>query len=254
MAGLDGIRNKIHPGDPMDKDLYDLPPEELKGIPTVCGSLREAIGALEADHEFLLAGDVFSSDQIESYHRAEMDRGVSLRTHPAPGRVRDVLLGLIRVVSRSGVSAPRRRKTAGCFYYLPLPLRGRGREREAARVRVSASRLACRTPHCWRKLCADPIALTLDASRLDLSREAGEVIPRTNGQAKQAKHKLRVVQADCPIDRQYLRRHAKVFRQTPDNSANSLLARLLILPATRPAVTQCAGVIRGRYRTRQCGT
>ena len=67
MAGLDGIRNKIHPGDPMDKDLYDLPPEELKGIPTVCGSLREAIGALEADHEFLLAGDVFSNDQIESY-------------------------------------------------------------------------------------------------------------------------------------------------------------------------------------------
>jgi glutamine synthetase len=67
MAGLDGIRNKIHPGDPMDKDLYDLPPDELKGIPTVCGSLREAIGALEADHEFLLAGDVFAIDQIESY-------------------------------------------------------------------------------------------------------------------------------------------------------------------------------------------
>ena len=67
MAGLDGIRNKIHPGDPMDKDLYDLPPEELKGIPTVCGSLREAISALEGDHEFLLAGDVFSTDQIESY-------------------------------------------------------------------------------------------------------------------------------------------------------------------------------------------
>ncbi len=67
MAGLDGIRNKIHPGDPMDKDLYDLPPEELKGIPTVCGSLREAIGALEGDHEFLLAGDVFTLDQIESY-------------------------------------------------------------------------------------------------------------------------------------------------------------------------------------------
>ena len=67
MAGLDGIKNKIHPGDPMDKDLYDLPPEELKGIPTVCGSLREALGALAADHDFLLAGDVFSKDQIESY-------------------------------------------------------------------------------------------------------------------------------------------------------------------------------------------
>jgi len=67
MAGLDGIKNKIHPGDPMDKDLYDLPPDELKGIPTVCGSLREALGALAADHDFLLAGDVFSIDQIESY-------------------------------------------------------------------------------------------------------------------------------------------------------------------------------------------
>ncbi|APH54250.1 Glutamine synthetase [Granulibacter bethesdensis] len=67
MAGMDGIKNKIHPGDPMDKDLYDLPPEELKDIPTVCGSLREALQALEADHEFLLQGDVFSKDQIESY-------------------------------------------------------------------------------------------------------------------------------------------------------------------------------------------
>ena len=67
MAGLDGINNKIHPGDPMDKDLYDLPPEELAGVPTVCGSLREAMEALEADHEFLLAGDVFSRDQIEGY-------------------------------------------------------------------------------------------------------------------------------------------------------------------------------------------
>jgi glutamine synthetase len=67
LAAVDGIRNKIHPGDPADKDLYELPPEELKGIPTVCGSLREALGALEADHEFLLAGDVFSKEQIESY-------------------------------------------------------------------------------------------------------------------------------------------------------------------------------------------
>ncbi|MCH4093432.1 MAG: type I glutamate--ammonia ligase [Acetobacter peroxydans] len=67
MAGLDGIKNKIHPGDAMDKDLYDLPPEELKQIPTVCGSLREALEALAADHDFLLAGGVFTKDQIESY-------------------------------------------------------------------------------------------------------------------------------------------------------------------------------------------
>jgi glutamine synthetase len=67
MAGLDGIKNKIHPGDAMDKDLYDLPPEELKDIPTVCGSLREALQSLAADHEFLLQGDVFGKDMIESY-------------------------------------------------------------------------------------------------------------------------------------------------------------------------------------------
>ena len=67
MAGLDGIKHKIHPGDPMDKDLYDLPPQELKQIPTVAGSLREALESLKADHEFLLAGNVFTKDQIEAY-------------------------------------------------------------------------------------------------------------------------------------------------------------------------------------------
>ncbi|MEO0943659.1 MAG: type I glutamate--ammonia ligase, partial [Pseudomonadota bacterium] len=67
MAGLDGIKNKIDPGEPMDKDLYDLPPEELEGIPTVCASLREAMDELEADMDFLLAGDVFTRDQIEGY-------------------------------------------------------------------------------------------------------------------------------------------------------------------------------------------
>ena len=67
MAGLDGIKNRIHPGDPMDKNLYDLPPQELEGIPTVCGSLRESLGALEADREFLTTGSVFSDDQIEGY-------------------------------------------------------------------------------------------------------------------------------------------------------------------------------------------
>ncbi len=67
MAGLDGIQNKIHPGEAMDKDLYDLPPEELAGIPTVCASLREAMDELEKDMDFLLAGDVFTRDQIEGY-------------------------------------------------------------------------------------------------------------------------------------------------------------------------------------------
>ena len=67
MAGLDGIQNRIHPGDPMDKNLYDLPPAELEAVPTVCGSLREALDSLEADMDFLLKGDVFSKDQIEAY-------------------------------------------------------------------------------------------------------------------------------------------------------------------------------------------
>jgi len=67
MAGLDGIKNKIDPGPSSDKDLYDLPPEELAAIPTVCGSLREALEALEADHDFLLQGDVFTKDQLQGY-------------------------------------------------------------------------------------------------------------------------------------------------------------------------------------------
>ena len=67
MAGLDGIKSRIDPGEAMDKNLYDLPAEELKDIPTVCGSLREALEALERDHDFLLAGDVFTKAQIEGY-------------------------------------------------------------------------------------------------------------------------------------------------------------------------------------------
>jgi glutamine synthetase len=67
MAGLDGIQNKIHPGDPMDKNLYDLPPEELQGVPTVCHSLREACEALDADRDFLIQGDVFPNDLIDGY-------------------------------------------------------------------------------------------------------------------------------------------------------------------------------------------
>ncbi|MFA6279861.1 MAG: type I glutamate--ammonia ligase [Bdellovibrionales bacterium] len=76
MAGLDGIKNKIHPGDAMEKNLYDLPPKELAKIPTVCASLEEAIKALEKDNAFLLKGDVFSMDMIEGYldlKRAEWD-------------------------------------------------------------------------------------------------------------------------------------------------------------------------------------
>jgi glutamine synthetase len=84
MAGIDGIRNKIHPGEASDKDLYDLPPEELAGIPTVCGSLREALGALEADMEFLLGGDVFTRDQIEGYMALKWEEVYAYEHTPHP--------------------------------------------------------------------------------------------------------------------------------------------------------------------------
>src|SRR3546814_5634479 len=73
MAGLDGIQNKIHPGEAMDKNLYDVPPEELKEVPTVCASLRDALDSLMADHDFLLKDDVFAKDQIVAYIELKWD-------------------------------------------------------------------------------------------------------------------------------------------------------------------------------------
>ena len=84
MAGLEGIQNKIHPGDAMDKNLYDLPPEELAEVPTVCGSLREALQSLETDHEFLLSGDVFTKDQIEAYMELKWEDVLRFETTPSP--------------------------------------------------------------------------------------------------------------------------------------------------------------------------
>ena len=84
MAGLDGILNKIHPGEPMDKNLYDLPPAELAEVPTVCGSLREALEALQADHEFLLKGDVFGKDQIDAYCEIKWAEVMRWETTPSP--------------------------------------------------------------------------------------------------------------------------------------------------------------------------
>ncbi len=84
MAGLDGIKNKIHPGEAMDKNLYDLPPVELAEVPTVCGSLREALESLEADHEFLLEGGVFTKDQIEAYIELKWEDVSRFETTPSP--------------------------------------------------------------------------------------------------------------------------------------------------------------------------
>jgi len=85
MAGLDGIQNKIHPGEPLDKNIYDLPPSELKKVPSVPSSLDEALKALEKDHEYLLKGDVFTQDVLDTwidYKRHKEFDAVRLRPHP----------------------------------------------------------------------------------------------------------------------------------------------------------------------------
>ena len=84
MAGLDGIKNKINPGEASDKDLYDLPPEELADIPTVCGSLREALEELKTDMDFLTAGGVFTEDQIQGYIDLKMDEVLHYEHTPHP--------------------------------------------------------------------------------------------------------------------------------------------------------------------------
>jgi glutamine synthetase len=85
MAALDGIQNKIRPGDPLDKDIYDLQPEELADVPSVPRSLEESLNALKADHEFLLRGDVFTSDVIDTwiwYKRTYEVEALRVRPHP----------------------------------------------------------------------------------------------------------------------------------------------------------------------------
>ena len=84
MAGLDGVQNKIHPGDPSDKNLYDLPPEEDAKIPTVCSSLEQALEYLDKDREFLTRGGVFSNEMIDAYIALKMEEVTRFRmtTHP----------------------------------------------------------------------------------------------------------------------------------------------------------------------------
>jgi glutamine synthetase len=84
MAGLDGILNKLDPGSAIDKDLYDLPPKELKKIPTVCGSLREALNSLDKDREYLKKGGVFDDDFIESYIDLKMTEVIRFEHTPHP--------------------------------------------------------------------------------------------------------------------------------------------------------------------------
>ena len=85
MAGLDGIAKRTEPRDPVDKDIYDLPPAELEGLPSVPGSLEDSLGALEDDFEFLLQGDVFSEGLIEAWIEYKVENEVDpvrIRPHP----------------------------------------------------------------------------------------------------------------------------------------------------------------------------
>ena len=85
MAGLDGIQNQIDPGPPLDKDIYDMSPEELRNVPSMPGSLEESLGALESDYEFLLANEVFTSELVErwiEYKRGHEINPVRMRPHP----------------------------------------------------------------------------------------------------------------------------------------------------------------------------
>jgi glutamine synthetase len=84
MAGLDGVQNKIHPGDPMDKNLYDLPPEEAAKVPHPCAALDEALDCLDKDREFLTLGGVFSNEMIDAYIELKMEEVTRFRmtTHP----------------------------------------------------------------------------------------------------------------------------------------------------------------------------
>ena len=85
MAGLDGIENRIHPGDPLDKDIYSLSPEELKEVPSVPGSLDEALNALRADHEYLLRGDVFTPDVLDTWIEFKKENEADpVRLRPTP--------------------------------------------------------------------------------------------------------------------------------------------------------------------------
>jgi glutamine synthetase len=84
LAGLDGIQNRIDPGDPLDKNLYELPPEELAKVPTVPDSLLGAIEALEKDHEFLQKGDVFTQDFLDNWSEMKRREYDALRVRPHP--------------------------------------------------------------------------------------------------------------------------------------------------------------------------
>ena len=149
MAGLDGIENKIHPGDPMDKDLYALPPEELKEVPQVCGSPAPGAGKPRRRPRLPQEGRRVHRRLHRQLYRAEDERGLCLRAHPASGRVQDVLQRLIQ----AHAAATRRRPGRRCpGLFLGCRLGGGIRCQAAALVAfcLCGGRLADRrgTPAC----------------------------------------------------------------------------------------------------------
>ena len=108
--------NKIDPGEPLDKDIYDLEPEELKNVPSTPGSLEEALHALERDHDFLLRGDVFTEDVIDAWIAYKMDKEVKpMALAAASVRVRTVLRRLIAAVGHARGPASRPERGAAVF-------------------------------------------------------------------------------------------------------------------------------------------
>ena len=117
MAGLDGVKNKLDPGPAMDKDLYDLPPKELKKIPTVCGSLREALANLDKDREFLKAGGVFDDDFIDSYIELKMTEVIRFEHTPHPVEYVMYYSGVAFSPNRRGDAATSRALSGAPFFF-----------------------------------------------------------------------------------------------------------------------------------------
>src|SRR5207253_55772 len=141
MAGLDGVHNKIHPGDPIDKNLYDLEPEEAAKVPHPCASLDEALDNLDHDREFLTRGGVFTDDMIDAYIALKMEEVTRFRMAPPRRSPR-------RRVNRDATASPSP-SVAACTNASRLRAAThsstcRGLAAEAVRVRLSAA-FAART-------------------------------------------------------------------------------------------------------------
>jgi len=104
MAGVDGVENKIKPGNPLDKDIYALSPEEMKDVPKAPGSLDQAIEALKKDHAFLLKGDVFTKDVIDTWIDWKEENEIK------PSRLRPTSLSLRSISTRNACARKPRRK------------------------------------------------------------------------------------------------------------------------------------------------